>query len=64
MEKYSLHFTIVLEQVACHVTSKHLGNGSAERVSGNTKDVKDGKLVSCNSDNTEIRAIIYTNAKI
>ena len=63
-KKYSLHSTQVLGFVACRVTSKHLGIGSAERVWGNTQDVKSGKLVNRNSDNTEMRAILYTSARI
>ena len=61
-KKYSLQCTIVLGWVACRVTSKHLGIGSAERVWGNTKDIKAGKLVSRNSENTEMRAVLYTSA--
>ena len=50
----------MLGWVACRVTSKHLGIGPVERVWGNTKDAKPGKLVNRNSDNTEMRVILYS----
>lgn len=63
-KKYSLHSTMFLGWVACRVTSKHLGVGSAERVWANTKDIKAGKLVNRSSANTEMRAILCTSARI
>ncbi len=40
---YSLPYTSVLGLVACCITSKRLGKGSAERSRSGVKEVKDGK---------------------
>ena len=49
-QKYSLISTKVLVFVACGVTSKMLGVGSAERSCGDVKTIKSGKVSALGND--------------
>ena len=50
--------------VACRVTSKILGIGSAERSWGDVKTIKSGKRSALGSDISEKQSIMYTSACI
>ena len=63
-QKYSLPSTKVLGFVACRVTSKMLGIGSAERSWGDVKTIKSGKRSALGSDISEKQSIVYTSACI
>ena len=63
-QKYSLPFTKVFGFVACRVTSKVLGIGSAERSWGDIKKIKYGKRSAIRSDVSEKQSIVYTSACI
>ncbi len=63
-ELYSLPNTNVLGFVACHVTSKRLGVGSAERSWADVKQIKDGKRSNLGGTSLEKRAILFTSAKL
>ena len=60
-KKYSLPSTKVLGFVACMVTSKMLGIGSAERSWGDVKTIKPGKISDLGSDISEKQSILYTS---
>ena len=62
--KYSLPSTKVLGFVACRVTSKILGIGSAERSWGDVKKIKSGKRSALGSDISEKQSIVYEYACI
>ena len=62
--KYSKPYTIVLGFVACRVCSKVLGIGMAERAWGSLKIIKDGRRSHMNGTSTEMRSIVYTNARL
>ena len=61
---YSLPYTHVLGFVACQVTSKRLGIGSAERSWSDVKQLKDGKQSNLGGSSLEKRAILFTSAKL
>lgn len=63
-ELYSLPYTRVLGFVACRVTSKRLGIGSAERSWADVKQIKDGKRSNLGGSSLEKRAILFTSAKL
>ena len=63
-ELYSLPYTNVLGFVACRVTSKRLGVGSAERSWADVKQIKDGKRSNLGGTSLEKRAILFTSAKL
>jgi len=63
-ELYSLPYTSVLGFVACRVTSKRLGVGSAERSWADVKQIKDGKRSNLGGTSLEKRAILFTSAKL
>ncbi len=64
-KKYSLPYTVVLEYVGCHVTSKLCGVGPAERSWGGVKQIKDGVQSShVGGESTEKRNVIYVTDKI
>ncbi len=63
-ELYSLPYTNVLGFVACRVTSKRLGVGSAERSWADVKQIKDGKQSNLGGTSLEKRAILFTSAKL
>ena len=63
-QKYSLPFTKVLGFVACRVTSKFLGIGTAERSWGDIKTIKYGKRCAISSDVSEKQSIVYTSTCI
>ena len=63
-QKYSLPSTKVLGFVACRVTSKILGIGSAERSWGDVKTIKSGKRSALGSDISEKQSIVYKSACI
>ena len=63
-EKYSLPYTEVLGYVACRVTSKLLGIGSAERSWGDVKHLKTNKRAHLSGDKTEKQAVLYTSARL
>ena len=63
-ELYSLPYTSVLGFVACCVTSKRLGVGSAERSWADVKQIKDGKWSNLGGTSLEKRAILFTSAKL
>ncbi len=55
---YSLPYTSVLGFVACHVTSKILRIGSAERSWADVKQIKDGKRSNLGGLSLEKREIV------
>ena len=59
-EKYSLPYTEVLGFIACRVTSKILGIGSAERSWGDVKHLKSNKRSHLSGDKIEKQAILYS----
>ncbi len=61
---YSLPSTSVLGFVACHVTSKRLGIGSAEWSWADVKQIKDGKRSNSGGTSLEKRAIHFTSTKL
>lgn len=63
-EKYSLPYTKVLGYVACRVTSKILGIGSAERAWGDVKHLKKDKRAHLSGEKTEKQSILYTTARL
>ena len=63
-QKYSLSCTKVLGFVACCVTSKILGIGSAESSWGDYKTTESGKISAIVSDISEKQIIVYTSACI
>ncbi len=68
-ELYSLPYTHVLGFLACHVTSKRLGIGSAERSWADVKQIKDSKRQVASGLILEDpvwkkRAILFTSAKL
>ena len=63
-QKYSLPSTKVLDFVACRVTSKILGIGSAERSWGDVKTIKSGKRSAHGSDISDKHSIVYRSACI
>ena len=63
-EKYSLPYTEVLGYVACIVTSKRLGVGSAERSWKDVKQIKSGMASHMRADRIEKQSIIYTTARV
>ncbi len=63
-ELYSLPYTNVLGFVACRVTSKRLGVGSAGRSWADVKQIKDGKRSNLGGTSLEKRAILFTSAKL
>ena len=63
-QKYSLTYTTVLGFVACRVTSKIPGIGSAERSWGDVKTIKSGTRSAPGSDISEKQSIVYTSACI
>ena len=63
-EKYSLPYTNVLGFVACRTTSKNLGIGAAERSWGDVKEIKSGKRSHLGTKLVEMRAILYTAARV
>ncbi len=63
-ELYSLPYTSVLDFVACHVTSKRLGIGSAERSWADVKHIIDGKQSNLGGTSLEKRSILFTSAKL
>ena len=63
-ELYLLPYTSVLGFVACRVTSKRLGVGSAERSWADVKQIKDGKRSNLGRMSLEKRAILFTSAKL
>ena len=62
--KYSLPSTKVIDFVACRVTSKILGIGSAEHSWGDVKTIKLGKISALGSDISDTHSILYTYAFI
>jgi hypothetical protein len=56
---YSLPFTEVFGVVACRVTSKIVGIGSAERSWGAVKHLKTGKRAHMKGDTTEMAATVF-----
>ena len=62
-EMHSCHHTKVLGFVACRVTSKLLGIGSAERAWGDVKSIKTGKRKSV-GESIEKRCILCAMARI
>ena len=63
-QKYSLPSTKVPGFVACRVTSKILGIGSAERSWGDVKTIKSGERSALGSDISDKQSIVYTSACI
>ena len=63
-EKYSRPYTKVLGQVACIVTSKRLGIGSAERAWKDVKNIKSGTASHIKAERLEKQSIIYTTARM
>ena len=63
-EKYSLPHTEVLGKIGCHVTSKLLGIGSAERAWGDVKHLKKDKPSHMGSQRLSKKVIIYTTASL
>ena len=63
-QKYSLPCTKVLGFVACRVTSKVLGIGSAECSWGDLNTIKSGKRSAIISDVSDKQIIVYTSACI
>ena len=61
-QKCSLPSTKVLGFVACRVTSKILGIGSAERSWGGVKTIKSGKRSALRNDISENQSIVYISA--
>jgi hypothetical protein len=62
-KKYSLKYSDVLGFVACRVTSKIAGIGSAERSWGDVKHLKSNKRSHLSGDSVEKQALIYSAAK-
>ncbi len=58
-ELYSLLDTSVLGYVACHVTSKRFGIGSAERSWVDVKQIKDGKQSNLGGTSHENRRVLF-----
>ena len=63
-DTYSVLDTQVLGWLACRVTSKILGIGSAERTWGVVKTLKQGKRARLGGDNIKKQSTIYANACI
>ena len=63
-QKYSLPFTKFLGFVACRVTSKFLGIGTAERSWFDVKTIKSGEISAISSDVSKKQGIVYTSAYI
>ena len=63
-QKYALVYTIVIGFVACRVTSKIIGIGSAERSWGDIKTIKPGNISALSSEISENQSIVYTSACI
>lgn len=64
-EEYLLPYTNVLGFVACRVTSKLGGIGTAERTWGAVKEeITDGKRSHIGSDSLEKRAILFISANV
>ena len=63
-QKYSLPSTKVIGFVACRVTSKILGIGSAERSWGGVKTIKSRNRSALGRDISEKQSIVYTSACI
>ena len=61
---FSINSTQVLGWVACRVTSKILGIGSAERAWGAVKQLKSGKRGHLSGSNTKKQATIFAKACI
>ncbi len=57
-------YTDVLGFVACRVTSKRLGIGSAETSWADVKQIKDGKWSNLGGASLEKRAILFTSARM
>ncbi len=63
-ELYSLPYTSVLGFVACHVTSKRLGEGSVEQSWADVKQKTIGKCLNLGGNSLEKRAIHFTFSKL
>ena len=63
-EKYSLPYTKGSGFVACRTTSKNLGIRATERSGGDVKEIKSGKRSHLGTRSVEMRAILYTAARI
>ena len=59
-QKYSLHCTEVLGKLACLITSKILGIGTAERNWKQIKAVKSGQRMNTGMDKTKKQVMIYS----
>ena len=59
-QKYSLHCTEVLGKLACLITSKILGIGTAERNWKQIKAVKLGQRTNTGMDKTKKQVMIYS----
>ena len=58
-KKYSIPYTLVLEYVACRVTSKLCGIGLAKSSWARVKQVKDGKRSHLSGKSTEKRRVLF-----
>ena len=58
-KKYSVPLTTVLGPLACIVTSKILGIGTAERNWKQFKEAKSGKMVNLGNEKAKKKAVIY-----
>ena len=63
-KKYSWPHTEILGKIGCHVKSKLLGIGSAERAWGDVKHLKKDKPSHMGSQRLSKKVIIYTTASL
>ena len=63
-KKYYLPSTKVLDFVACRVSSKLFGTGSADHSLGEIKTIKSGKISALGSEISENQSIVYISVCI